>query len=284
MDAEIPVNTSSPTEHDVVMEEQDTVNTTEQPVQEETSQEEISQEETSREEISQEETTINQEDMAIQEETPKEDTVMESPIVKEESPIVQEDSVSVQEEAPLVKEETHQTQEETPSAQEESPAVQEETTTTVQTEITTSVTTQEKPAVEESTIEPMEDVVATEPPPFLSAPASWQIPVAALHQQHQKPHDVVMNKTNLRKERLELRIKESKYDIEAWTSLINDAQQTGDLEVIRDIYERFLNVFPTSVSLLFFTHTHTHIQYFTFFCALSVSLSPLIPIEITIYY
>lgn len=100
------------------------------------------------------------------------------------------------------------------------------------------------------------------PPPFLSAPASWQIPVAALAQQHQQQspqsqpqqkalEPVVVNKSHLRKERFETRIKESKYDVEAWTGLINDAQQTGDLEVIRDIYERFLNVFPTSVSLFF---------------------------------
>jgi hypothetical protein len=110
-------------------------------------------------------------------------------------------------------------------------------------------------------------------PPFLSAPASWQIPVAALHQQqqqqqsqHQKPIEsvvsVVSNKSNMRKERFEARIKENKYDIEAWSALINDAQQIGDLEVIREIYERVLVVFPTSVSL-----------FSSFFLHLSLSLS-----------
>ncbi|KAF1803011.1 hypothetical protein FB192DRAFT_1072452 [Mucor lusitanicus] len=92
-------------------------------------------------------------------------------------------------------------------------------------------------------------------PPFLSAPASWQIPVAALHQQQQKleppqhPQPTMSTKATIRKERYESRVKENKYDIEAWTWLINEAQQTGDLEVIRDMYERFLNVFPTSVSV-----------------------------------
>lgn len=93
-------------------------------------------------------------------------------------------------------------------------------------------------------------------PPFLSAPASWQIPVAALHQQqqqqksepqHQQPP--VSSKATMRKERYESRVKDNTYDVEAWTWLINEAQQTGDLEVIRDMYERFLNVFPTSVSV-----------------------------------
>ncbi|KAI8974453.1 hypothetical protein BDB01DRAFT_398218 [Pilobolus umbonatus] len=79
--------------------------------------------------------------------------------------------------------------------------------------------------------------------PLLSAPASWQIPVGALQARTAEPP---VNKATIRKERLESRIKDNKYDIEAWTSLINDAQQTGDLDVIREIYERFLKVFPTS--------------------------------------
>lgn len=91
-------------------------------------------------------------------------------------------------------------------------------------------------------------------PPFLSAPASWQIPVAAFHQQQkseqpQQQQPTKSNKASMRKERYESRVKENKYDIEAWTWLINEAQQTGDLEVIREMYERFLNVFPTSVSV-----------------------------------
>jgi hypothetical protein len=113
--------------------------------------------------------------------------------------------------------------------------------------------------------EPVAEATTDATPPFLSAPASWQIPVAAFAQQQQQQQQqpqqqqpqqqktlepVIMNKSHLRKERFESRIKESKYDVEAWTGLINDAQQTGDLEVIRDIYERFLNVFPTSVSLI----------------------------------
>lgn len=105
--------------------------------------------------------------------------------------------------------------------------------------------------------QPMEGVESDskEPPPFLSAPASWQIPVAALHQHQHSPapqkSEPITNKTNVRKERSEARIAENQYDIEAWTNLINDAQQTGDLEAIREVYERVLKVFPTSVSFFF---------------------------------
>ncbi|KAI8967564.1 hypothetical protein BDF20DRAFT_803339, partial [Mycotypha africana] len=113
-----------------------------------------------------------------------------------------------------------------------------------------------------------------------SAPASWQIPIAALTQQTQlqavpTPSSVQQQQTATitpsepkesqpqnqldsvnpatvksisKREKLEALIRENKYDIEAWTSLINDVQQTGDLDIIRDVYERVLKVFPISVS------------------------------------
>ncbi|CAO3673036.1 unnamed protein product [Rhizopus microsporus] len=100
--------------------------------------------------------------------------------------------------------------------------------------------------------------------PLLSAPASWQIPISALTQKASAPTassntsftaptaasntvtDPPMKRAALRREKLEARIRESKYNIEAWNALINDIQQTGDLDAIRDVYERFLSVFPTS--------------------------------------
>lgn len=108
--------------------------------------------------------------------------------------------------------------------------------------------------------------------PLLSAPASWQIPISALTQKASAPTassntsftaptaasntvtDPPMKRAALRREKLEARIRESKYNIEAWNALINDIQQTGDLDAIRDVYERFLSVFPTSVSFFFFIH------------------------------
>ncbi|CEJ01553.1 hypothetical protein RMCBS344292_15576 [Rhizopus microsporus] len=102
--------------------------------------------------------------------------------------------------------------------------------------------------------------------PLLSAPASWQIPISALTQKASAPTassntpfaaptaasntatDPPMKRAALRREKLETRIRESKYNVEAWNALINDIQQTGDLDAIRDVYERFLSVFPTSVS------------------------------------
>jgi hypothetical protein len=186
---------------------------------------------------------------------PKEDTEMEVEHVVNTLPeVTTEESTIEQPTPPPAKEETvKQETESTTEAMEETKPLEEVETKEEPTE--TPVVDETKKEEEEVT--PMEDVVEStenkEPPPFLSAPASWQIPVAALHQQQQqqqqqKPVDVPMSKANMRKERSEARIKENKYDIEAWTSLINDAQQSGDLEVIREVYERVLNVFPTSVS------------------------------------
>ncbi|KAI8384709.1 uncharacterized protein BYT42DRAFT_563415 [Radiomyces spectabilis] len=85
--------------------------------------------------------------------------------------------------------------------------------------------------------------------PTPNAPASWQIPVAALQQPKNEPKTEAP-RINQKRERLEQRIKESTDDVDAWTALIADIQQTGDLAAIRDVFERFLQVFPTSVSIL----------------------------------
>lgn len=249
MGAEIPVNTTPPNEpitEDVQMEEDPAVNQSQEDEQD---------------------STMVEASTDVEEETPK-DSTTEVHDTEEPTPTatVEEPITTTTAEEPT----TTTTAEEEPS---EDPIVEESTaedpTTTTETETTSVV---EETSTTENTRakqEPMQDVESSEPPPFLSAPASWQIPVAALHQQQQqqqqKPVDVVVSKTSLRKERLEARIKESKYDIEAWTSLINDAQQTGDLEAIRDIYERFLKVFPTSVSFFFF--------FLFFFFSLVSSLS-----------
>lgn len=88
------------------------------------------------------------------------------------------------------------------------------------------------------------------PSSFFNTPASWQIPPSALQQrpENEAVNDNTLNKANIRREKLEQRIANDEYDIAAWNSLINEIQQTGDLTATRDIYERFLKIFPTSVS------------------------------------
>lgn len=47
---------------------------------------------------------------------------------------------------------------------------------------------------------------------------------------------------------LEQRIIEDPFDADAWLTLLNDAEKEGEVARVRDVYERFLKVFPTSVS------------------------------------
>ncbi|ORY94721.1 hypothetical protein BCR43DRAFT_494490 [Syncephalastrum racemosum] len=82
---------------------------------------------------------------------------------------------------------------------------------------------------------------------LLSAPASWQIPPSVLQAKSEASSSTEpVNKASLKKERLEARIAESKYDVAAWDSLINEIQQSGDLAATRQVFERALEVFPTS--------------------------------------
>ncbi|KAI9316273.1 hypothetical protein BX666DRAFT_1949031 [Dichotomocladium elegans] len=91
------------------------------------------------------------------------------------------------------------------------------------------------------------------PATIFSEPASWQIPPSALQPSNVNnrmettpdPQPLV-NKGNLKRDRMEQRIAKNQYDVNAWLTLINDIQQTGDLTATREIYERFLQVFPTS--------------------------------------
>ncbi|KAG0325222.1 mRNA 3'-end-processing protein rna14 [Dissophora globulifera] len=45
---------------------------------------------------------------------------------------------------------------------------------------------------------------------------------------------------------LERRIADDPYDADAWLTLLNDAEREGEVPKVRDVYERFLKVFPTS--------------------------------------
>eukprot|EP00191_Tetraselmis_sp_GSL018_P003858 CAMPEP_0177599148 /NCGR_PEP_ID=MMETSP0419_2-20121207/12809_1 /TAXON_ID=582737 /ORGANISM="Tetraselmis sp., Strain GSL018" /LENGTH=595 /DNA_ID=CAMNT_0019091803 /DNA_START=119 /DNA_END=1903 /DNA_ORIENTATION=- len=42
------------------------------------------------------------------------------------------------------------------------------------------------------------------------------------------------------------RVKENKYDVEAWTQLLREAQNRGKMPEIRNVYEEILTVFPTA--------------------------------------
>lgn len=196
--------------------------------------------------------TLNQEDQdTTMEETQEQPTESQEPAseAQEQTTESQTESTANQEEPASTNEQQESTLQEPEPMEEEKPeeAQAEQVQTESKEEEPVQMEVIDEEPVKKDSPPPKEEKVDEADPssnsPLLSAPASWQIPVAAL-----RPHT---NKASLRKEKLESRIKENQYDIEAWTTLINDAQQTGDLDVIRDIYERFLKVFPTSVSFFF---------------------------------
>lgn len=111
--------------------------------------------------------------------------------------------------------------------------------------------------------------------PYVNSPSSWQIPPNAFQQQQQQPQqqpspslpnqsidkndikpyeptNFLIEKASQKREKWEERIKQDEEDLDAWYSLMNDLQQAGDLDAIRNIYERFLKIYPTSVSYHFF--------------------------------
>jgi hypothetical protein len=47
---------------------------------------------------------------------------------------------------------------------------------------------------------------------------------------------------------LEQRIVEDSYDTDAWLTILHEAERDGEVDKVREAYERFLKVFPTSVS------------------------------------
>jgi cleavage stimulation factor subunit 3 len=61
------------------------------------------------------------------------------------------------------------------------------------------------------------------------------------------PSGVATSKAAEKIEKVEQRIRDDQYDLDAWTILINESQNSGDIAAIRDVYERVLKVFPTSV-------------------------------------
>ncbi|RUP17503.1 hypothetical protein BC936DRAFT_139445 [Jimgerdemannia flammicorona] len=92
---------------------------------------------------------------------------------------------------------------------------------------------------------------SVKPPPQPAAfePASWQIPPGALQKKAggflgspAAPVVKLPDKT----EKLEARIAQDVFDVDAWVSLLSEVQAKGDLDKIRDTYERFLKQFPTS--------------------------------------
>ncbi|KAI8092487.1 uncharacterized protein BX664DRAFT_88528 [Halteromyces radiatus] len=106
-----------------------------------------------------------------------------------------------------------------------------------------------------SSINPL-DSKPLEQQQYINSPSSWQIPPSAFQQkqqQQQQPYEPTeslksLEKTTSKRDRLEQRIKEDEEDLDAWFTLIADIQQSGDLEATRAIYERFLKIYPTSVS------------------------------------
>ncbi|CAG8511165.1 16461_t:CDS:10, partial [Racocetra persica] len=74
--------------------------------------------------------------------------------------------------------------------------------------------------------------------PPAAEPASWQIPPSALQQK--KPLK------NMQFEKYENRISKNVYDTEAWLGLLAEVQAKADIDKVRDVFERFLQKFPTS--------------------------------------
>ncbi|GAB5590553.1 mRNA 3'-end-processing protein rna14 [Umbelopsis nana] len=82
---------------------------------------------------------------------------------------------------------------------------------------------------------------------LVSAPGSWQIPPGALAaSQSTNATAPAASKSAEKIEKVEQRIRDDPYDLDAWTILINEIQNSGDIAAIRDVYERVLKVFPTS--------------------------------------
>lgn len=99
---------------------------------------------------------------------------------------------------------------------------------------------------------PVPQISVKPPQPAAPEPASWQIPPGALQKKAAgfpgspaAPLLKLPDKT----EKLEARIAQDVFDVDAWVSLLAEVQAKEDLDKIRDTYERFLKQFPTSVSV-----------------------------------
>ncbi|CAG8595157.1 13122_t:CDS:10, partial [Ambispora leptoticha] len=71
-----------------------------------------------------------------------------------------------------------------------------------------------------------------------SEPAlSWQIPPSALAPKKLKNEKI---------EKMELRIAENKFDVEAWLTLLGEVLTKADVDKVGDTFERFLKIYPAS--------------------------------------
>lgn len=142
------------------------------------------------------------------------------------------------------------------------PEQQQPTEAAATTDATPSETTNATSSETPETHPPKNDSPAQSQPQYVNSPSSWQIPPNVFHQSKQQqqqqqqqtmtydPHHHMLDKAKRRREQLEQRIQENDEDLDAWYSLMGDVQQSGDLEATRAVYERFLNLYPTSVRTL----------------------------------
>lgn len=84
---------------------------------------------------------------------------------------------------------------------------------------------------------PTQKIISRDPPPA-AEPASWQIPPSALQQK--KPLK------SMQFEKFENRILKNVYDTEAWLGLLTEVQARADIDKVREVFEKFLQKFPTS--------------------------------------
>ncbi|RUS21308.1 hypothetical protein BC937DRAFT_93090 [Endogone sp. FLAS-F59071] len=95
---------------------------------------------------------------------------------------------------------------------------------------------------------PVPQISVKPPQPAAPEPASWQIPPGALQKKAGFPGSPAAPLLKLpdKTEKLEARIAQDVFDVDAWVSLLAEVQAKEDLDKIRDTYERFLKQFPTS--------------------------------------
>ncbi|ORX58833.1 Suf-domain-containing protein [Hesseltinella vesiculosa] len=88
---------------------------------------------------------------------------------------------------------------------------------------------------------------------FDNSPSSWQIPLNIQPpannngNQPYEPTAAFLEKQSQERGRLEQLVNNNPQDLDAWDDLMHQVQKAGDMEAIRDVYERFLKLYPTSV-------------------------------------
>jgi hypothetical protein len=123
------------------------------------------------------------------------------------------------------------------------------------------------------------DNVRKAPDSIASVPGSWQIPPGALAASNNPITPVnpasyqaptASSKAAEKIEKVEQRIRDDQYDLDAWTILINEVQNTGEIDAIREVYERVLKVFPTSVGSFFLIHSRFYFLFSMFYFTLDI--------------